>query len=171
MKAILKIAGLKIRILEQWLFPAALLWARIYTGLVFWRSGMTKYPDMARAVSLFEDEYLPNWEKNHVKDWLGMKISFPVPSAEFAAYAATYAELGLSALLIIGLAGRGAAFGLFMMALSIELFVYPGTAEHMYWMLLMAIFMTAGPGKFSIDHLVRRKLLRGDLYDKTVDIH
>lgn len=170
MKSILKIAAWKIRMLEKWFFPLALLAARLHVGLAFWRSGMTKYPDIAHAVSLFEDEYIPNWEKNHVKEWLGFKISFPVPSAEFMAYAATYAELGLSALLITGLMARSAAAGIFAMALCIELFVYPGTSDHYHWMLLMAVIMTAGPGKISIDHFVRRKLLKPGLYDKTVDI-
>lgn len=171
MKKILKIAAWKIRMLEEWFLPAALLAARIHVGLAFWRSGMTKYPDIKNAIALFEDEYIPEWEKNHVKEWLGFNIPFPVPSPEFAAYAATYMELGLSALLIIGLMGRSAAAGIFALALSIELFVYPGTSDHYHWMLLMAIIVTAGPGKISLDHFVRRKLLKPGPYDKTVDIH
>ena len=171
MNKILKIAAWKIRMLEEWFLPLALLAARVHVGLAFWRSGMTKYPDIKHAISLFEDEYIPAWEKNHIKEWLGFKIPFPVPPAEFAAYLTTYAELGLSALLIAGLMTRSAAAGIFALALCIELFVYPGTSDHYHWMLLMAIIVAAGPGKISIDHFVRGKLLKPGPYDKTVDIH
>jgi len=74
---------------------------------------------------LFGWEYIPNWESNATKSILGIDITFPVPSAEFAATSATYAEVILPILLIAGLGGRFAAFGLFMMALTIESFIYP----------------------------------------------
>lgn len=171
MNGIMKLAAWKISVLEKYGFPLALLAARLHVGATFWRSGVTKYANLDSAVKLFKFEYLPNWEKNHVKDFFGLKIPFPVPPAEFAAYAACYGELVCAVLLIIGLGGRAAALGIFVMALSIELFVYPGTSDHIHWMLLMAVIITAGPGKLSIDWWLRRKLLSNALYDKTVDVH
>lgn len=171
MKALLKIAAWKISVLEKYGFPLALLAARLHVGAVFWRSGVTKYANLDSAVKLFKTEYLPLWQKNHVKDFFGLKIPFPVPAAEFAAPAACFGELVCAALLIVGLGGRAAAFGIFVMTLCIELFVYPGTADHINWMIIMAVIITAGPGKLSIDWWLRRKLLSNALYDKTVDVH
>lgn len=172
MQKILKIAAWKIRVLEQYGFPLALLWARLHVGLVFWRSGMTKYANLDSAVDLFKSEYLPEWEKHRVKELFGfIQITFPVPPAEFGAYAACFTELTCAALLIIGLAGRAAAFGIFMLTLSIEMFVYPGTSDHWNWMVLMAIIITAGCGKISLDWLIRRKLMNPSSSGKTVDIH
>lgn len=171
MNKILKIAAWKINVLEKYLFPLALLAARLHVGAIFWRSGVTKQVNLDAAVKLFKSEYLPAWEKNHIKDFFGLKIPFPVPDAVFGTYAACSMELLCAALLIVGLAGRAAAFGVFMLTLSIELFVYPGTADHLNWMLLMAVIITAGPGKISLDYFIRRKLLKPGLYDKIVDVH
>ncbi|MCC7036996.1 MAG: DoxX family protein [Alphaproteobacteria bacterium] len=170
MQKILKFAAFKINLLEQYLLPLALLAVRIHLGLVFWRSGLTKLP-WGSAIDLFKTEYIPNWEKNHVKDIFGLHIPFPVPSAEFGAYSATAIELACSVLLMLGLGGRFSAFMLGMMALSVELFVYPGESDHIHWMLLSAILVATGPGAVSIDYFIRRKLLKTRLYDRTVDIH
>ncbi|MDI1229245.1 MAG: DoxX family protein [bacterium] len=170
MDKILKIAAFKINVLEKYLLPVALLAARLHLGMVFWASGLTKLP-LGSATGLFESEYIPAWEKNHVKDILGLHIPFPVPSAAFGAYSATIIEIGCSVLLMLGLGGRFAAFMLGMMALTVELFVYPGESDHLHWMLLAAILVTAGPGAISVDHFIRRKLLKSRLYDRTVDIH
>ncbi len=156
---ILCIAGWKIRMTERVLQPLALLVVRVLVALEFWRSGMTKYNSEDNGLFLFENEYIPNWESNATQNLLGVEITFPVPSAEFAACAATYSELALAALWMIGLCGRGAAFMLFGMALVIETCVYPGTQQHAYWMMIFALLVVTGPGALSIDHVIRRKVL------------
>lgn len=152
----IRIAAFKIGILEKFLLPIVLLAIRLYVGKFFWQSGQTKIVNLESAQALFSSEYIPNWEKNHVKEFLGTTVSFPVPGAEFATLAATAGELILSALLIAGFFGRFSAFGIFMMTLSIEMFVYPGTQEHYYWLLTMAVIVACGPGKLSLDHYLRR---------------
>ncbi len=157
MAKMLKIAQCKICICEHLLAPVAFVAARAYIGRVFWRSGQTKIGNPDTTVALFEDEYVANWTEN-AKDVFGMDLSWTVPSAT----AATYAELGLPVLLVLGIASRSAAFALLLMTIVIEVFVYPGTSEHYYWMLILAMIVTAGPGKISVDHLVRKKLLGGN---------
>ncbi len=158
-KAVLALGRFEIYTLEKFLAPIALLAIRLYVGHFYWQSGRTKFANLTSARDLFKTEYLPNWEHNHIKTLSGIQISFPVPGVEFATIASTTGELVFSALLIIGFAGRAAAFGIFMMTLAIEMFVYPGTDEHYYWMLTMAVILAFGPGKISVDYFIRKKLL------------
>lgn len=161
-RKLLTLAAFKIWVLENILAPLALLTARLYVGLEFWRSGTLKNAEgWDHAKDVFKDLFQPEWEKNHVKHWLGMDISFPVPSTAFGAFGTTYVEIALAVLLMAGFAGRFAAFGIFMIALSIKLFVFPddSSGENDYWMLLMALLVTVGPGMISVDHFIRRKVL------------
>lgn len=158
-RRLLCLAHCKIHCLEKFMAPLVLLLIRVYVGAVFFRSGMTKTSNASTTKSLFDFEYIPNWEKNSVKHWLGMDINFPVPSAEIAAKLSVLGELSLPVLLVLGFGGRLAAAGLFMMALVIELFVYPGMLEHRYWMICMAVIIAYGPGTLSIDYFIRRKFL------------
>src|SRR5262245_45782668 len=77
--------------------PAAQLLARLYVAKVFLLSGLTKLHDWDTTLALFQDEY-------HV----------PLLSPTLAAWLGTGGELLLPLLLALGLAGRGAAIGLFV---------------------------------------------------------
>jgi len=157
---ILSITKCKLWFFDVCLAPLSLLSVRIYIGLVFLNSGLTKLPwGSASAKQLFEWEYIPNWQQNATKNLLGMDVTFPVPSVEFATLSATFFELSMSILLFMGLFTRGAAFFLFMMALTIEMFIYPGTNEHYYWMLLLGVLITHGGGFLSADYWIRRKFI------------
>jgi putative oxidoreductase len=163
---LLKIAAWKIRALECFALPAAQLAARLYVGMEFWRSGTLKNAEgWDHAKETFVDLFQSEWQKNHVKHWLGMDISFPVPSAGFGAFGTTYVEIILAVLLMAGFAGRFAAAGIFVLALNIKLFVYPDdpSGENDYWMLLMAFLVASGPGVVSVDYFIRRKLLPATL--------
>jgi putative oxidoreductase len=120
---------------RSWPQGLVLLAARAYLAKVFFLSGLTKINSWPSTLALFNDEY-----------------SVPLLSPELAAVLATAGELVLPILLILGLFTPLAALGLMMMTLVIELFVFPGTTEHVYWLLLTAILITHGGGKFSIDH-------------------
>lgn len=154
----LGLAVCKIHLIEKFLAPLALLWARFYIARIFWKSGQTKITNLDNAAQLFEWEYIPNWEKNS-KSVLGMDLSWTVPDPAIAAKLATYGELGLPVLLLLGLGGRLGAFGLLGMAATIEIFVYPGTLEHYHWMTILLLLITVGPGKISLDHFIRRKFM------------
>jgi putative oxidoreductase len=119
----------------------ALLAARLWIARVFFMSGLTKIGSWSTTVALFTDEY-----------------NVPLLPPEIAAYMAAAAELSFPVLLVLGLMTPLAALGLMGMTLVIELFVYPGTTEHYYWLLLNGILLTHGSGKFGLDHWLMKRL-------------
>jgi len=123
--------------------PVANLLARVYVGLEFFRSGMTKIEDFETAVEMFEEEWV-----------------IPLLSPQVAAVLATVGELVLPALLILGLFTRFAAAGLFVMAVVIEFVVFKGSGEytqHYYWMIIFALLVSYGGDKLSLDKLLFKK--------------
>ena len=113
---------------------------------IFFRSGLLKIQNLSGAVFLFSDVH-------------------PVPflAPWVAAYLVTAIELICSALLVLGLAARLAALPMLVMALVIQFVV--GSAdpafyltEHYYWMFLLLVITTKGPGPLSLDHLLARRL-------------
>ena len=163
---ILRLSRWKLNVAEKFGAPLALLAARLYVGHEFWASGMDKIDEgWDVAKDKFDTLFRPEFEKNHIKHWFGTDISFPIPPTALGAFATTYVEIALAVLLIAGFATRAAALGVFLIALNIELFVYPGEEENTYWMLLMAILVTVGPGMASFDAFIRRKLLGNGLCD------
>lgn len=123
--------------------PALDLGIRLWVANVFWKSGLTKIQSWDTTLALFEHEY-------HV----------PLLSPELAAYLGTATELTLPVLLAFGLAGRFSAFGLFVFNI-IAVISYPdlneaGLKDHLYWGILLLVTMLHGPGKLSLDHLLRR---------------
>ena len=118
--------------------PAAQLAARWYVAAVFFRSGLTKLDDWETTLTLFMDEY-------HV----------PLLNPTVAAWLGTGAELVLPVLLVIGLGGRFAAAGLFILnavALISLMDVAPAAfQQHMFWGSLLAALLLWGPGQWSVD--------------------
>jgi putative oxidoreductase len=86
----------------------------------------------------------------------------PLPPVA-AAYLFTYAEFVLPICLVIGFATRFAALGLLLMTALMQIYVAPGMwwAAHVYWISILLVLVTAGPGAFSIDALIR-SIHRGD---------
>jgi putative oxidoreductase len=126
---------------SQWLKSASLLATRLWMAKIFFMSGLVKIKSWSTTLGLFATEY-------HV----------PLLPSNLAAYMATAGELSLPILLILGLATPLAALGLFCMTLVIELFVYPGTTEHYFYMLLLGTLITHGSGLFGVDAWIMRKL-------------
>lgn len=122
------------------ILPLANLVARCYIGWEFFKSGLLKIDDFETTVEMFED------------DWV-LPLLPPLPSA----YLATAGELVLPILLVVGLFTRVGALGLFIMALVIEIFVYPGTVQHYYWMIILAMLVGQGGSKLSLDNMLLRK--------------
>ena len=122
------------------LAPLANLAARIYVGMDFFRSGLLKFDDFEETLELFADDFV-----------------LPFMPPEPAAYLATAGELVLPVLLFLGLFTRFAAAGLFTMAVVIEIWVFPGTMQHYYWMLILGMLLGYGGGKLSLDSLVLKR--------------
>lgn len=80
----------------------------------------------------------------------------PVPPV-IGAYLVSFAQFLLPVLLVLGLATRFSAFGLLVITMMIQLFVYPDAlwTTHIYWIVILTALMSAGPGTLSLDHLIR----------------
>ena len=139
------IARTAVRIAEGWLAPVLDLAIRIWVGMVFFQSGLTKILSWDTTLSLFENEY-----------------AVPLLPPQLAAYMGTAAELGLPIFLVLGLGGRLSAAALFVFNI-IAVVSYPdlgevGLKDHQYWGLLLLVALLHGPGKISVDHFLRRRL-------------
>jgi len=135
----LTLIGRTLRSLESvpyWLLAAPL---RFAIATVFWNSGTTKLANWNTAVELFVEEY-----------------KVPLLPPELAAYMAVSIELTTPVLLVLGLATRAAALVLLGMTAVIEVFIYPlAWPTHIQWAAMLLVLLCRGPGKLSLDHLVR----------------
>lgn len=114
---------------------------RLPVATIFWNSAMTKLANWDTAVSLFVEEY---------------KLPFLPP--EVAAYLAVSIELTTPVLLVLGLLTRPAVFVLLGMTTVIEISVYPQAwPTHLQWAAMLLVLLCRGPGKLSLDHLLRRR--------------
>ena len=136
--------AMRLTHLLEALQPLALLAARLYVAKVFFLSGLTKLRDWDTTIALFENEY-------HV----------PVLSPMVAAVLGTAGEIGLPVLLVLGVATRFGAFGLFFVnlvaVLSLPEVTDTALQQHVFWGSLLVGLVLWGPGRWSLDHaLVRR---------------
>ena len=128
----------------EFVAPVLDLAIRLYIAKVFFWSGLTKIQSWSTTVTLFEYEY-----------------AVPLLSPKVAAFFGTAAELILPPLLALGLLTRPTAAALFVFNL-IAVTSYPdisdaGIKDHFFWGFLMLVPLFHGPGKLSLDHLIRRR--------------
>lgn len=129
------------------LTPIADLLARLWVSWIFFKAGIVKVQSWQTTLHLFTYEY-------HV----------PYISSTTAAVLGTSAELILPVLLTIGLGGRITIMVFFIYniiaVISYDYLWTPegwhGLAQHINWGLLLALLMTHGPGKLSLDHWIRK---------------
>jgi putative oxidoreductase len=123
-------------------YSAVALLSRIAVAQVFWRSGQTKVSGFhlrEETFVLFREEY-----------------KVPLLPPDVAAYMSTIGEHVFPVLLVVGLASRLSALGLFGMTMVIQLFVFPdGWPEHILWIALLVGIIARGPGAISLDQLIR----------------
>ena len=124
------------------------LGARVYVGWQFWKSGYIKITTWDSTLYLFENEY-------HT----------PVLSPHAAAVAGTFGELFFPTVLVLGIAGRLSAIGLFAVnAMAVISYANvllaegyeAALAQHVLWGTLLLFLIVYGPGKLSLDYLLDR---------------
>ncbi len=122
----------------------ALLGARLYVAQVFFLSGLTKLRDWSSTLALFQDIY-----------------QVPLLPPVLAAWLGTSGELVLPVLLALGLAGRFAGAGLFVvnlvavLSLSADDLSPAAQAQHALWGVLALAVVLWGAGRWSADRLIR----------------
>ena len=125
--------------------PLALLAARLTVAQAFFLAGLSKLRDWDTTLALFADEY-------HV----------PLLPPEVAAWAGTAGELVLPVLLVLGLGGRFAAAGLSVVnvvaVLSLAEIAPAALQQHVFWGCLLLAVLLWGPGRWSADALLQRRL-------------
>lgn len=126
--------------------PLAALAARVYVAQAFFLSGLTKIRDWDTTLALFADEY-------HV----------PLLPTSLAAVMGTTGELVLPVLLVLGLGGRFAALGLFVVnavaVISLQEIAPAALQQHIFWGSLLAGLAIYGPGAWSLERLVWPRLV------------
>jgi putative oxidoreductase len=135
-----------IGVAEEWLAPALDFGIRVLLASVFFNAGLTKIASWSSTLALFESEYMVPYLPPEIAAWLG-----------------TGAELFFPVLLVLGLGSRFAALGLFVLN-AVAVVSYPdlseaGLKDHQYWGLLLLVVALHGPGRLSLDRLIRRKWL------------
>ncbi len=123
--------------------PLAALLARLYIAQVFFLSGLTKLRDWDTTVALFTDEY---------------KVPFLSPA--LAAMMGTAGELVLPVLLVLGLAGRFSALGLFVVnavaVVALSDIAPAALQQHILWGTLLAALAIYGLGPWALDRWFKR---------------
>jgi putative oxidoreductase len=121
--------------------PLAQLAARLYVAQVFFASGLTKLRDWETTLALFEDEY-----------------QVPLLSPALAAWLGTAGELALPVLLALGLGGRFAAAGFFVVnavaVISLAEIAPAALQQHVFWGSLLVALLLWGRGRWSLDRWV-----------------
>jgi putative oxidoreductase len=122
---------------------------RVALAVPFWKSGILKWTGFLKlsdtAVTLFTDEFMLHLP--------GGPYHYPVPAV--MAFLSGCGEITFPVLLVLGFATRFAAFGLLLMTLIVELTVPDGWPIHITWAAMALGIMAWGPGRISIDYLVR----------------
>ena len=125
--------------------PALDLGLRLFLANVFFKSGLTKIQTWDSTLYLFREEY-----------------RVPLLPPDFAAWLGTGAELAFPVLLVFGLFGRFAAFGLTILNAVAAYSYYDqlseaGRNQHLYWGLLLAVLLLHGLGKWSADEWLEKR--------------
>jgi len=143
-------ASLVVRVVAQ---PSLVqLIMRFALAVPFWRSGILKWDGFLQlsdtAVALFTDEFMLHLPGG----------PYPFPAPTLMAFLSGSGEIIFPILLVLGLATRFAALGLLCMTVIVELTVPDGWPVHITWAAMALGIMAWGPGRFSIDYLLRHLL-------------
>ena len=125
--------------------------SRFYVAYVFFKSGLTKVDDNFQVTQT-------------TKDLFEYEFNVPILPSDVAAYLASYAELILPILLVLGLFTRPAAIALFILnavaTISLAQTDFAsavGHWQHIVWGVILAAIFVYGPSKLSIDSWIADK--------------
>jgi putative oxidoreductase len=128
--------------------PVALA-VRLWVSWQFLLSGYLKVSSWENTLFLFENEY-----------------RVPLLPSHLAAVVGTTGELAFPVLLIMGIAGRLSAIGLFAVnAMAVVSYAHvllsegfeAALAQHVLWGFMLVVIAVYGPGKASLDYVMSRQ--------------
>lgn len=104
---------------------------------------------------------LPMAVKDRTYQMFDQLTALPLPSS-IAAPTVSAIEFILPVCLVLGLATRFAAIVLLVMTIAIQVFAAPAAlwSLYIYWISILLVLISLGPGPVSVDHLMRH------LYEK-----
>lgn len=150
-----------IRLFEAIPYALVALVLRLTIAHPFFVSGQTKVegPSVGRDFGWLDLTFtVPTRLREATFTLFADDYKVPLLPTELAAYLATFAEHILPILIVVGLATRFASFGLLVMACVIQIFVYPDAwwTVHAYWVAILLVLITKGPGAISLDRFWRK---------------
>lgn len=132
---------------------------RFSIATVFWKSAQTKIDGF--AIDLIGGTFQLGWPRlsDSAVALFREEYQLPLLPPELAAYMAAFAEHLFPVLLLLGLGTRFAALALLGMTVVIQIFVYPDAyATHGTWAAILLYLVATGPGRFSLDHWLARRI-------------
>lgn len=157
----------KMSSIARLLLPYAIVgfFLRIVAAHPFFLSGQTKVDGPTIGGTIFGLDLsatLPTSLRDSAIQLFAQEYKLPFIAPEHAAYASAALENLLPILLVLGLATRLSALLLLIMALIIQIFVYPDAwwTVHAYWAAILLVLFSQGAGEFSLDYLFSRLFAR-----------
>jgi putative oxidoreductase len=153
LRTVAVLAGKASRLVQAAAVPSLVQFVmRVALAVPFWRSGVLKWNGFLKlsdtAVTLFSDEFMLHLP--------GGPYHYPAPAV--MAFLSGCGEITFPVLLVLGLATRFAALGLFLMTLIVELTIPTGWPMHITWAAMALGIMAWGPGRFSIDFWLQKAM-------------
>ena len=151
-----------------WIFPYALvaLVLRLVMARVVFVAGQAKVDGPVLPISIPDMNWtvfvtLPMTVKDGAYQLFERLAGLPIP-ASIAAPVVSYAEFILPICLVLGLATRFAALCLLIITAAIQWAAAPEAlwTLHIYWISILLVLVSLGPGLISFDHLIRHLYLK-----------
>jgi putative oxidoreductase len=145
---------------------------RLLLARVFFLAGQSKVDGMVIHLNTRNLEFsftLPTQIKVSTLQLFETQYASLPFSPKLAAYLFTYAEFLLPICLVLGFATRFSALALLIMTILTTVYVAPAEfwTAHVYWIAILMVLLSVGPGAISFDALIRYLYER----DKTPEFH